>query len=39
MSATVANPTQTLIEQLAENERLFKETGFMYGMKDLKRKA
>jgi len=39
MSAMVAERTLTLKEQLEENARLFSETGFMYGMKDLKRKA
>ena len=39
MSAMLAERTLPLKEQVAENERLLRETGFMFGMTDLKRKA
>jgi N-methylhydantoinase B/oxoprolinase/acetone carboxylase alpha subunit len=35
----LAERTQTLKGQLEENDRLFQDTGFMYGMEELKRKA
>ncbi|MEX1255663.1 MAG: hydantoinase B/oxoprolinase family protein [Dehalococcoidia bacterium] len=34
----LAERTMKLTEQLANNERLLKETGYMFGMEDLKRK-
>src|SRR4249920_520596 len=40
MSAVAATPkTQTLKERLVENERRFKDTGSMFGLTELKRKA
>jgi N-methylhydantoinase B/oxoprolinase/acetone carboxylase alpha subunit len=41
MSAMLAEKSRTLTlqEQLEDNARLFKETGFMFGMEELKRKA
>lgn len=38
MCAMLAERTMKLTEQLANNERLLKETGYMFGMEDLKRK-
>jgi N-methylhydantoinase B/oxoprolinase/acetone carboxylase alpha subunit len=39
MSAMLAERTLALKDQLAENERLLNETGFMFGMEELKRKG
>jgi N-methylhydantoinase B/oxoprolinase/acetone carboxylase alpha subunit len=39
MTAVATPKTQSLKARLEENERLFKETGSMYGLTELKRKA